>query len=316
MGFAIETLAEVVFARPDTELAVVFTCTGPKSRRSDAHMEVIKTLWDSKHPNVDVIVSNKRSKYAALCAFYEVDLVMCVGFPWLLPTNLVSDKRIKFGVINFHNSQLPKLRGPNALGHAIMNGDTTLHYVVHRMDANFDTGPILVRREAYLGVNASLDGVYFPHSIMAEMVHEALDMVKAGAPGEPQSGECTQAPKFSPEFRWIDFATESALHAHNKVRAHYGARDIPKGALANIGGETICITKTLVDIDDDGENSEVNKNCFVQHQVLPGTVVAAPIAEDKNTFAIQCRDSKVLHVLEWHKEENSNDDRSESCLKK
>jgi len=65
MGFSIYTaVCEMIDQREDVELAVVVICTGPKSRRSNAHLEVLQALWETGHYNTDVIVSNKKSKYS------------------------------------------------------------------------------------------------------------------------------------------------------------------------------------------------------------------------------------------------------------
>ena len=285
----IKTVGKVLAERPGTELALVVTSTGSRHRRSPAHIEVLEALYEEGHHNVDVIVSNKRSKYGDLCAMYDVDMIITVGFPWLLPKSLIEDPRIQYGAINFHNAALPEGRGPNALGHAIMNGDTTMHFVYHRMAADFDTGPILVRGQSHLGTNEHFDGLFLDLPLLAQMTHEAIDKVKAGDPGEAQVGKGTHVPKFEPEFRWMNF-NESALHNHNKVRAFYGSRDIPKGALAKLFGKVICITKSRVDLDD------VNDKENMRSTVSPGTIT---FHEDKNShFDIQCGDG-VLHILEW-----------------
>lgn len=60
-------------------------------------------------------------------AQYDVDLILSVRYPWLLPESLLEDKRIRLRVqLNFHNSHFPKYRGPNAFGWSICNGDKKL----------------------------------------------------------------------------------------------------------------------------------------------------------------------------------------------
>jgi hypothetical protein len=77
------------------------------------------------------------------------------------------------------------------------------------------------------------------------MVERAIGLALAGDPGSPQSGEPSRAPKFADEFRWIDFGA-TAREVHDKVRAYYGERDHPRGALARLDdGSSICITKTF-----------------------------------------------------------------------
>ena len=80
-----------------------------------------------------------------------------------------------------------------------------------------------------------------------------------------------------------------ALSIHNKVRAFYGERDIPKGALAKVEGETICFAKTLYE-----ENA--NLSASENNEPSPGTV----LSRTDNTFEVQCGDTS-LKVVEWHK---------------
>lgn len=243
-SFAIEHMLSVINERKDAEIACVLTCPGPQNRRSNAHTEVVNALYKHGYHNVDVIVSNKKSKWADLIAQYDANCVFCSGFPWLIPTSVLDDPRITLGVINFHNSLLPKLMGPNAFGWQIVLGQNEIGYCVHRMSAEFDTGPILFTETVPLDVNEDYQDLQkkMPE-VYVGMVHKAITMALEQHPGYPQVGTPSAAPKFTPEFRYIDF-NATALEAHNKVRAYFGVRDHPLGALATIDGELLCIKKT------------------------------------------------------------------------
>jgi hypothetical protein len=41
--------------------------------------------------NADVIVSNKKSKWPALCKLYDIDLIVCSDFPWILLETLTNN---------------------------------------------------------------------------------------------------------------------------------------------------------------------------------------------------------------------------------
>jgi len=301
MEFAVYTaVCKVIDQRDDVELAVVVTCTGPKSRRSNAHLEVLQSLWETGHYNTDVIVSNKRSKYAEIMMLYEVDMIMSIGYPWLLPANILTPsnpekypRSPRLGAVNIHNSILPRYKGPNSFGWSVCNGDSEFGFSSHRMGAEFDDGPILHSwTVSDDNINDTIDdlfpkfGAKFPHG-----VNKTIDMMLAGDPGRPQVGEESWAPKFTDDFRWIEFAESTALEVHNKVRAFYGTRDIPKGALATVNGKDICITRTFYRPSDD---------CAA---ATPGCVTSGCFPEDPDavsspSFFVKCKDT-TLEVLEW-----------------
>jgi methionyl-tRNA formyltransferase len=245
-NFAIEHALPVIAGRPDAELACVLTTPGPKGRRSPAHLSVMEALHRLGHANVDVICSNKKSKWPDLLALYDVNLILVSGFPWLIPAFVLDDPRISLGVINFHNSHLPRFQGPNAFGHYMMSGESSVGYCCHRMSAEFDTGPILFTETVPLDINEDYQDLKLKMpTVFAGMIDKAITLALKGEPGAPQTGTPSHAPKFDDSFRWIDFKTTPALEAHNKVRAFYGERDHPKGALAVLeDGTVVCVTKT------------------------------------------------------------------------
>jgi hypothetical protein len=87
-----------------------------------------------------------------------------------------------------------------------------------------------------------------------KIVDRAITLAIEEAPGEPQLGEPSQAPKFDDDF------ASSALSIHNKVRAFDGARDFPKGALAKVEGETLCFVKTRIE-----ENPKLSASKKIGH---------------------------------------------------
>ena len=86
---------------------------------------------------------------APLLASVEPDLVVCMGFPWKIPADALAVP--KHGWLNGHPSLLPLHRGPTPVAWAIRAGDDELGISFHRMDAELDTGPILVQRRIPFG---------------------------------------------------------------------------------------------------------------------------------------------------------------------
>jgi len=290
---AVNTALKVIESRDDLEVACVITCSGPRSKRSEQHIGVAQALYPID-PNIDIIMSNKKTKYATLMEAYEVDLVLTCVFPWLLPPSLTSNPNIRYGCINLHPSDLPKYRGPNPLGWAIVNGDDSICVTVHRMDGSFDTGPILAQTSFHVGVN---DGIFDIMRNGEEAFQFAIDKAITRTikedPGDSQEDkEASEAPCFCPEFRLLDFE-ETSLNVHNKVRAWSRQPGYTPGALASIEGKTVRIVKTFYCDDDERSNPQSNSSD------LPGTVVARN--EESGDFQVQCGDG-CLTVLEWYEE--------------
>src|SRR2546421_12249620 len=76
------------------------------------------------------------------------DLIFTASFPFRFSPELLELPRL--GCVNAHFSLLPKYRGPNPLFRQFINGETQTGITLHRMDADFNTGPILVQRELAL----------------------------------------------------------------------------------------------------------------------------------------------------------------------
>lgn len=305
MGFAVHTvISNVVDHREDVEVAVVVTCPGPKSRRSDAHIEVVQALWDSGHGNnIDVVISNKRSNYAKMMKLYNIDMIISMGYPWLLPVDILTPNEPekypgspRLGAVNFHNSLLPLYRGPNSFGWSIYNGDSEFGYCAHRMDGAFDEGEVLFSwTEPDNDINVPFEDLMKGlTSKIPQKVSEAIDKMIAGDPGTPQVGEGSHAPKFTEAFRWIDFVNSTAREVHNKVRAFYGERDIPKGALATVEGTEICIHRTFYQASHDNEDATAGAITSRGPSGSESESGGLP-----STFFVKCKDT-ALEILEWN----------------
>lgn len=75
---------------------------------------------------------------------FNPDIVLVKTFPWLIPAE--SLKKPVHGFINFHYAPLPAYRGPAPLFWMIRNQVKEAGVTVHRMDENFDTGPVLLQQ--------------------------------------------------------------------------------------------------------------------------------------------------------------------------
>jgi methionyl-tRNA formyltransferase len=71
----------------------------------------------------------------------EVAVAAC--FPWWLPR--AARQASSLGILNVHPSLLPAGRGPEPVFWTLRRGESVTGATVHRMDAGFDTGPIVAQ---------------------------------------------------------------------------------------------------------------------------------------------------------------------------
>lgn len=215
---------------------LLVTTPGPAARRGEMYKQTIASL----PPDQDVLVTNHVNRLPAMLAGLEPDLIVVTGFPWKLPPALLAMP--KLGCINFHPALLPRYRGPNPLFWQLMNGETETGLTVHRMEPEFDTGPILAQRSIPIEPDDDIDSIY-PKLLPlgAELALEALTLVVAGAPGAPQREEdASYAPLSTEADRWLDWS-RPASQLRNQIRA-WGQ----EGALAEIDGQRYLVRRANV----------------------------------------------------------------------
>jgi methionyl-tRNA formyltransferase len=207
--------------------------------------------------DLDILIPHHRSAMSALIAPYEPDLLLCTGFPWRIPPEALAIPRL--GAVNGHPSLLPRYRGPSPVAWAIRNGDVELGFTFHRMDEDFDTGPILAQGTIPLDEDDdSWDTLGEKLAPLAfGLFTRALERLEAGDPGDPQEGEPSYAPFFDDDYARIDWS-RPAQDVHNQVRAWRFMPFQPaaglRGAIAELDGEAVRVLKTRL---EDGEGTRV-----------------------------------------------------------
>ena len=257
----------------------VVTSPGPKRRRSPTYLEVVAAV----SPGVDVIVSNHPERWAAMLAPLRPDLIISGGFPWRIPADVLALPRL--GAINFHDALLPRHRGPNATGWAFRMGDAETGLTIHRLTPEFDTGPVLAQARVPITDDDNSSTLIAKLVDRApELLRQALERVARGEEGDLQDeSQATEAGLFEDTWRIIDWS-QPAWTIHNQVRGWVGFRDIPAGALGEIDGETLQITKTRLVADGPTK----------QGPAPPGTVVR----RDGGALVVQCGDG-AIEILTW-----------------
>jgi methionyl-tRNA formyltransferase len=231
-------------------------------------------------PDLDLLIPSSKERLAPLLGAYEPDLLICLGFPWLIPPDALAVPRI--GAVNMHPSLLPRYRGPNPIGWTYRNDDPEYGLTVHRMAETFDTGGILAQMTVPVDDDDHLSNLgqkFEPYA--AGLLARALERLAAGDAGDPQSEEtASDAPLMEDEWAEIDWS-RPAREVHNKVRSW----TLPSasglhGALTHLDGERMRIVRTSLHPAAQGEGK-------------PGAIVR----REDDRLLVQCGD-RPLWVLE------------------
>ena len=212
---------------------LLVTTPGTRARPS---IEYQRTVANTRR-ELDILITTHMSRLTEMLRPLEPDLIFTTGFSWKLPPELLTLPRL--GSVNVHPSLLPRYRGPNPLYWHFINDETQGGLTMLRMDAEFDTGPILVQRAVEIAPDDDVDS-FFPKllAIGGPMIPEMLQAVAAGVPGKLQPIEgASYAPLCTEADRWLDW-TRPAAQLRNQVRG-WGSQ----GALASIDGQTYLVSR-------------------------------------------------------------------------
>lgn len=202
--------------------------------------------------DLNVLMPAKRRDIAPLLRSMDPDLVVCMGFPWKIPADALAVP--KHGWLNGHPSLLPLHRGPTPVAWAIRSGDDEFGISFHRMDAELDTGPILVQRRIPFGEEFEPPDDFFPKTgpIVGEALAEALAKLGAGEEGTAQTeGSGSYETFFGDDDVWLDL-TRPAAEVHRHAWAwRYGMRIDGglKGALVELDGKPVRVLRTSLEAE-------------------------------------------------------------------
>ena len=170
----------------------------------------------------------------------EVAVAAC--FPWRLPRAALETPPL--GILNVHPSLLPAGRGPEPVFWTLRRGEPVTGVTVHRMDAGFDTGPIVA--QAQMPVPAGISAPELERDLMAlggNLLVDALPKLVAGRlQPRPQPTEgVSQAPVPGP----ADWTMMSSLPAAWAWRFARGVAPLGGPLTAIAGGTAIRVAAAL-----------------------------------------------------------------------
>lgn len=190
---------------------------GPRPRDAEGWL-ALQRLLEAAPPSLDVLLASERSHLTPLIAALKPDLLLCCFYPWRIPAEALA--LAPLGAVNGHPSLLPRYRGPNPLGWTLRDDAPELGMSFHRMDANFDTGPLLDQARAPIEDGDTSEALFARLvELCAMMLPQVLERIAWGDAGEPQAAEgASYAPFFEQAYREVDWR-EPARAVHLRVRA-------------------------------------------------------------------------------------------------
>jgi methionyl-tRNA formyltransferase len=193
------------------------------------------------------VVRLKRAGLATALGEWVVALapaaVLVFTFPWRVPAAVLALP--PQGFLNFHFAALPGYRGPEPLFWQLRNGEAAGAVTIHRMDADFDTGPVLLAEPVPIGP-ADTHGLHRAQLAGrgAALALRLLASLRGEAPAlEPQPQDPSQA-HYWPRATLADVCVhwaEPALVIDRLVRA---TNPWNRGALATLRGQPLRLLAT------------------------------------------------------------------------
>jgi methionyl-tRNA formyltransferase len=241
--------------RHEHKIVLVVTTPGPSARRSTLYREVIA----SAPAEQDFYVTMHPRRLARVLAPLRPDVIVSGSFPHRIPSEVIALPR--YGAYNTHPAMLPRYRGPNG-ARPIYDGEPTLAATLHRIDPDFDTGPIIYQREiAFPEVVTpeSVFGAWGP--VIADVWETGLDRGIRGDPGFPQDeSKASYAVPFSEDEHWLEWSwSRSVLQRRWTALNLFGPH--AKGRIGDVAyriervdpglGEVTATPGTVVDRDGD-----------------------------------------------------------------
>lgn len=221
--------------------------TAPLNNRTEFNQSV---LARAQALGIDVQLSPMQERDLQDLALRGCDLLVVASYNWR-----IGDWRPYLRhAINFHPSPLPEGRGPYPTVRAILEQRDCWGVSCHRLEAAFDSGPILAQESFPLAADECHDSLDLKVQMASRRLAQrvAADLPAMWAQARPQQGG-SYWPRWSEEERFIDFKQPVASIARH-VRAFRCVE-----ALAEVNRVLIYVRRVVVWAEG--------------HAHVPGTVV-------------------------------------------
>ncbi len=176
------------------DIAVVWTQPDKPAGRGDKmHSPAIKDFALAHGLPVEQPQKVKTQEAKDLFASYGADLAVVVAYGRILPPEFLRAPRR--GCINVHFSLLPLYRGAAPANWAIVNGETKTGVSTMFIEAELDSGPILLQRETMIGETETTPELMQRLATLgADLLNETLAQLDVITPRPQHSRDATLAP--------------------------------------------------------------------------------------------------------------------------
>jgi methionyl-tRNA formyltransferase len=170
------------------------------------------------------------------------DVAVAACFPWRLPR--AARETPPLGILNVHPSLLPVGRGPEPVFWTLRRAEPVTGVTVHRMDAGFDTGPIVA--QAQMPVPEGIGAPDLERDLMTLGGSLLVDTLPALAAGrlQPQP-QPSHAATYAPVPGPADWTMMSSLPAAWAWRFARGVAPLRGPLTAIAGGTAIRVVAAL-----------------------------------------------------------------------
>jgi len=204
------------------------------------------------------------------------DLVIAYTFSYKIPEELFSIS--VYGFYNVHYSLLPAYMGPFPVFWQIKNGEKNGGISIHKMDKNFDTGPVFMQQEIAI-LPGETQGLYsaklsvFSINLIAELINK-INIEQPLTLTSTQSYYSKPEPKDFTIY-WDKNAADEIENLTNACNAEIG------GAITTFRGQMIRILE-VAKASVNGASTSV-----------PGTIV---YSDTTNGIYVACKNAEYLKI--------------------
>ena len=203
---------------------------------------------------LNLLLARRKEDVGPLFSGLDLDVTLCWGFNWKLPQEALDVPRL--GSVNNHPALLPRHRGPYPLAWTFREGDAAFGSTWHRMDAEFDTGPILAQSSVAVEDTDTWIEDFGPRILQntLAMLPRVFGRLEAEDPGDEQPEEgVSWAGPFEPAYAGVDWS-RPPREVHNQVRAwrHMFSVGEVVGPIAELDGERVKLLRTSLTDPGDG----------------------------------------------------------------
>jgi methionyl-tRNA formyltransferase len=215
--FAVPALHKLLNG-PDQVVAVITQPDRPKGRGKKLSSPPVKLAAEQAGIPVLQPAKIRTEEFLDTLKGYNPDLIVVAAYGRILPSSILALPPL--GCINIHGSLLPRHRGAAPIQWAIINGDSEAGVTIMQMDADMDTGDILLSAAIPLTDDETAGSLFDKLADLGgTTLAQALDLLRLDQlfPIEQNHDLATSSPPLSKEDGCLNW-NKPALELHRLIR--------------------------------------------------------------------------------------------------